>query len=116
METLLTDIQAQGFTWPLLATLLTFVVLFLLLAAVRDYLTDLGKRCVAKLKLRFNEYITEGAWVEIPTSTTPIIAKINKINLSYVVLVTADGSRWIRIPLLKFTSDTVTLITTEPAL
>ncbi len=115
MEKVLGDVLTQGLTPALTLALLKLLLIFFIAMAIRNWIADFVNRRSAYRKLRRDEFITEGAWVSLPTTTGTVDAKIDRITPRKVVLLTKDKNAWVHIPILKFVSNQVVLLDTAPA-
>lgn len=114
MEKLLGDILTQGLTPALALAALKLLLIIFIAIAIRNWMTNTINRRLAYRRLKANNYLKAGAWVKMPTSTGFVIAKVDRITPTKVVLRTKDEDAWIHDPILKFANNQLVLLDTAP--
>lgn len=114
MEKLVGDILTQGLTTALMFSMVKLIVIFFIVVAIRNFITNLVNRRLAYRRLKLNKYLKAGAWVEWPTTTGSVTTQVDRITKNKVVLRTKDKSAWIHVPIMQFADSALCLPDTVP--
>lgn len=115
MEQTLMTVFDSGLTPELAWTLLKMLIVLLVVLSVRNWMGNLVARRLAYGRLRKNKYLKAGAWVDWPTTTGSIQAKVDRITPDKVVLRAREKGLWVHVPIMQFAESALTLIDIKPA-
>ena len=113
MEKTMMQVFDTGLTPGLAWTLLQMLIVLFVVLSVRNWMSNFVARRLAYRTLRSHQYLTEGCWVRLPTSTGSVDGRITRVTPQRVVLKTEETFE--HIPIMQFVNGRKSVLVSTPS-